>query len=107
MAGGNLENVTGEMVGRASAEKDAVAMEVVRETVDALAYWLGNVVDFLEPDVIILGGGVSLMLATHLDEIRARWKGAVLNPWPERIPVLLARYGEESGIAGAAALCTV
>ncbi len=105
MAGGNLENVTGEMVGKASAEKDAVAMEVVRETVDVLAYWLGNVVDFLEPDVIILGGGVSSMLAAHLDEIRARWKGAVLNPWPERIPVLLARYGEESGIAGAAALC--
>ena len=105
MAGGNLENVTSEMVAKAAATQDSVAIEVVRETVDLLAYWLGNVVDFLEPDIIIMGGGVSTMLASHLDEIRRKWKGAVLNPWPEQIPVVLARYGEESGIAGAAALC--
>lgn len=105
MAGGNLENVTSEMVAKAAAAQDSVATEVVRETVDLLAYWLGNVVDFLEPDIIIMGGGVSTMLASHLDEIRRKWKGAVLNPWPEQIPVVLARYGEESGIAGAAALC--
>lgn len=105
MAGGNIAAVTGEMVGKASAARDPLAMEVVRETLDVLAYWLGNVVDFLEPDIIIMGGGVSTMLASHLEEIRSRWKGAVLNPWPDQIPVVLARYGEESGIAGAAALC--
>jgi glucokinase len=105
MVGGNLDNVTGEMVGKASSAKDPVAMEVVEETLDLLAYWLGNVLDFLEPDVMIMGGGVSTMLASHLEEIRARWKGAVLNPWPELIPLVLARYGEEAGIAGAAALC--
>ena len=107
MAGRNIEAVTGEMVGQASAAKDPLAMEVVAETVDLLAYWLGNVLDFLEPDIMIMGGGVSTMLAGHLEEIRAKWKGAVLNPWPEKIPVVLARYGEESGIAGAAALCRI
>jgi glucokinase len=105
MAGSNLEAVTGEMVGKAAAAKDPLAMEVVAETVDLLAYWLGNVLDFLEPDIMIMGGGVSTMLAGPLEEIRAKWKGAVLNPWPEKVPVVLARYGEESGIAGAAALC--
>lgn len=105
LAGGTAENVTSELVAKAAAAKDSVAIEVVGETVDLLAYWLGNVVDFLEPDVIILGGGVSAMFASHLEEIRLKWKGAVLNPWPEQIPVVLARYGDESGIAGAAALC--
>jgi glucokinase len=105
MADGNIEAVSGEMVGKASAAKDPVAMEVVNETVDLLAYWLGNIIDLLEPDLIIMGGGVSTMLAPHLEELRAKWKGAVLNPWPEQIPVVLARYGEEAGIAGAAALC--
>lgn len=105
MAGGQLENVNSETVARAAAANDSVATEVVAETLDLLAYWLGNIVDFLEPDVIIMGGGVSSMFASHLDGIRKRWIGAVLNPWPEQIPVVLARYGEESGIAGAAALC--
>jgi hypothetical protein len=45
------------------------------------------------------------MLAPFLDEIRARWKGACLNPTPEGIPLVLAHYGEDAGIAGAAAIC--
>jgi len=56
---------------------------------------------------MIMGGGVSLMLAPLLDEIRRRWNGACLNPWPEKIPLVIARYGEDAGIAGAAALCGI
>jgi glucokinase len=105
MAGGDPQAVTSEMVGKAHAAGDAVAKSVMAETLDLLAYWLGNIVDLLEPDVIIIGGGVSTMLAPFLDEIRERWKGACLNPYPQDIPVVLAHYKEEAGIAGAAALC--
>ena len=104
LAGGNPTAVTGEMVGRACAEGDRVAQAVLRETLDLLAYWLGNIVDLIEPDVIVMGGGVSAMFAPYLEEIRQRWKGACVNPWPERIPIVLARYGEEAGVAGGAAL---
>ena len=104
MAGGNPTSVTSEMVGRACAEGDSVAQVVIRETLDILAYWLGNIVDLLEPDVIVMGGGVSSMLAPYLDDMRRRWSGACVNPWPEKVPVVLARYGEEAGVAGAAAL---
>ena len=61
---------------------DAVAKEVMKETLDLLAYWLGNVIDLLEPDVIVIGGGVSSMLAPFLEEIRDRWVGACLSPYP-------------------------
>jgi glucokinase len=105
MAGGNLLGVTGEMVAKAYAAGDAVAKETLQETLDLLAYWLGNIVDLLEPDIIVIGGGVSTMLAPFLDEIRGRWKGACLNPYPQDIPVVLAHYKEDAGIAGAAALC--
>jgi glucokinase len=105
MAGGNPQAVTSEMVAKAYAAGDAVAKNVLGETLDLLAYWLGNIVDLLEPDVIIIGGGVSTMLAPFLDEIRGRWKGACLNPYPQDIPVVLAHYKEDAGIAGAAALC--
>ena len=104
LAGGNVNALTSEMVGKACAEGDPVAQAVIGETLDLLAYWLGNIVDLLEPDVIVMGGGVASMLAPYLGDLRGRWKGAVINPWPDRIPVLLARYGEEAGVAGAAAL---
>jgi glucokinase len=105
MAGGNIQMVSAEMVGKAHAVNDSVAKEVMRETLDLLAYWLGSIIDLLEPDAIVIGGGVSLLLAPFLDEIRERWRGACINPRPLDIPLVLAHYGENAGIAGAAALC--
>jgi glucokinase len=105
LAGGSAQLVTSEMVAKAYWAGDAVAKDVMKETLDLLAYWLGNIVDLVEPDVIVIGGGVSSMLEPFLGEIRARWTGACLNPYPQDIPVVLAHYKEEAGIAGAAALC--
>jgi glucokinase len=105
MAGGRVEAVTSEMVAKANAAGDELAREVMQETLDLLAYWLGNVIDLLEPDVIVIGGGVSSMLAPFLEEIRARWVGACLSPYPQETPLVLAHYKEDAGIAGAAALC--
>jgi glucokinase len=105
MAGGRAEAVTSEMVAKAYDANDAIAKEVMKETLDLLAYWLGNVIDLIEPDVIVIGGGVSSMLAPFLEEIRARWVGACLNPYPQDTPLVLAHYKEDAGIAGAASLC--
>ena len=105
MAGGKPDAVTSEMVAKCYASGDALAKEVMHETLDLLAYWLGNVIDLLEPDVIVIGGGVSSMLAPFLEEIRARWVGACLSPYPHETPLVLAHYKEDAGIAGAAALC--
>jgi len=105
MAGGKPDAVTSEMVAKCYGADDAVAKEVMDETLDLLAYWLGNVIDLLEPDVIVIGGGVSSMLAPFLEEIRGRWVGACLSPYPHETPLVLAHYKEDAGIAGAAALC--
>jgi glucokinase len=104
LAGGNPDSITSEIVAKAYWAGDSLAKEVMKETLDLIAYWLGNVVDLLEPDVIVIGGGVSSMLAPFLDEIRGRWIGACLNPYPQDIPLVLAHYKEDAGIAGAAAL---
>lgn len=105
LAGGKEEEVTSQHVAKAYAQGDAAARDVMVETLDMLAYWLGNIIDLLEPDVIVVGGGVSLMLSPFFEEMRGRWKGACLNPSPLSIPLIPARYGEDAGIAGAAALC--
>jgi glucokinase len=105
MAGGRHEAVTSEMVAKCYATGDPLAKEVMHETLDLLAYWLGNIIDLLEPDVIVIGGGVSSMLGPFLEEIRQRWVGACLSPYPHETPLVLAHYKEDAGIAGAAALC--
>src|SRR5450755_1646490 len=79
LAKGNINKVTSEMVGQAYGTGDAVAKEVLRETVELLSVWLGNMVDLLEPDVMIIGGGVASILAPLFEEIRERIPACSVN----------------------------
>ena len=104
LAGGNIDQVTSEMVGQAYSAGDAVAREVLMETVELLAVWLGNIVDLLEPDVMILGGGASAMLQPLFGEVRDRLPRWCVNTRCQEIPIVGANYGNDAGIAGGAAL---
>lgn len=105
LAGGDASLIRSEMVGRAASAGDPLAQEILSETIEYLAIWLGNIVDLLEPEVMILGGGVAEMLRPHFGEIQARMKNWCVNARYAEIPLLPAHYGENSGIAGGAALC--
>jgi len=104
-ASGDVASVTSEMVGRAFTQGDALAREVLHETIELLTAWLGNMVDLLDPDVLVMGGGVSAMLRPFFDEIKAGLPKWCVNPRCSEIPLLIARYGADAGIAGGAALC--
>ncbi|HKW65409.1 MAG TPA: ROK family protein [Candidatus Acidoferrum sp.] len=107
LAGGKIEAVTSEIVGRAYVTGDSLAKKVLLETVEVITIWLGNIVDLLEPDVIIFGGGVAAMLNPFFGEIREGLPAWCMNKRCVEIPIVPARYGAESGIAGGAALCMV
>jgi glucokinase len=98
-------HITSEMVGRAYLAGDALAKEVLLETSEFLAVWLGNIVDLLEPDVMIIGGGAATMLQPFFDEIRNRLPRWCVNSQCLEIPLVTAHYGADAGIAGGAALC--
>ena len=105
LAKGDIDAVTSEMVGHAFAAGDPLAKEVLEETVDLLSLWLSNIVDLLEPDVLIIGGGVAAILNPFFDDISKGLARYCINSRCLEIPLLKARYGADSGIAGAAALC--
>ncbi|HLK31942.1 MAG TPA: ROK family protein [Terriglobales bacterium] len=105
LAGGNIADVSSETVAQAFAAGDGVAQELLLETIELLALWLGNMVDLLEPDVIVVGGGVAVMLSPLMENLRERLPACAINPRCREIPVVLARYGADAGIAGGAALC--
>jgi glucokinase len=104
-AGNHLDRITSEMVGRAYTEGDLLAKEVLQETAMFLTVWLGNIVDLLEPDVLIVGGGVASLLQPFFGEIRDHLSSWCVNPHCQEIPLVTAHYGPEAGIAGGAALC--
>ncbi len=106
LANGNVDAVTSEMVGTAYAGGDPLAKQILLETVDLLALWLSNIIDLLEPDVIIMGGGVAAMLTPFFDDLNKYLGEYCINSRCHEIPLLKAHYGADAGIAGGAALCS-
>ena len=104
---GDATAIRSETVAQAAAAGDPLAQSVVEETLEFLAIWLGNIVDLVEPEVMILGGGVAEMLRPHFAGLQSRLKNWCVNSRSAEIPLLPAHYGEYSGIAGGAALCTL
>jgi glucokinase len=106
LAKGNIDAVTSEMVGHAYAAGDPLAKEILQETVKLLALWLSNIVDLLEPDVMIIGGGVAAMLNPFFGDLSQWLVEYCVNSRSNEIPLLKAHYGADAGIAGGAALCS-
>jgi glucokinase len=106
LSGGDIEGVTSEMVGKAYVQGDALAKEVLAETVEFLALWLGNIIDLLDPEAMILGGGVATMLTPFMESLKDGIPRHCVNLRCCEVPLLRAHYGADSGIAGGAALCS-
>jgi glucokinase len=102
---GSLEQVRSEHVGQAFREGDAVATEILTETAHLLTVWLGNIVDLLEPDVMVVGGGVAELMSSFFETISKDLQHWAINQRAGEIPLLMARYGADAGIAGAGAIC--
>ncbi|MGC2448443.1 MAG: ROK family protein [Candidatus Sulfotelmatobacter sp.] len=105
LANGDLGSVTSEKVAQAYVAGDLTAREVLTETSDLLTAWLGNIVDLFDPDVIVIGGGVAGVLRPFFDDIKQHLPKWCVNPNAIQIPLLMAHYGADAGIAGGAALC--
>jgi len=88
----------------AAHAEDAVALQVYHHYIDCLAQAVGSVVNLLDPEVIVLGGGVSKAGNFLLDPLTREYGKYVLfndQPLP---PLRLAVLGSEAGIIGAAML---
>ena len=104
LSDGKVSSITAETVVKAARGRDPLAKKVLQETVDLLTIWLGNVVDLLEPEVIVIGGGVGSRIPEWFDGIRQNLPKWSINTRANEIPILPAKYGEDAGIAGSAAL---
>ena len=102
---GGLEQIRAEHVGHAFREGDAVARQVLEETAFLLTVWLGNIVDLLEPECMVVGGGVAELMSPFFADISKNLPRWAINQRAAEIPLVMARYGADAGIAGAAALC--
>ena len=90
---------THEVVSRAEAG-DPVASATVERYISRLTRGLAHVVNLLDPDAIVLGGGMSNVKRLY-DEVPKRLPPIVFGR-ECATPILRAKHGDSSGVRGAA-----
>jgi glucokinase len=105
LAGGELEAVTGAVVGAAAVAGDALALEIVTEAGTLLGRTLASLLHAYNPGIVIFGGGVSMLGDILLDPVRDAVKEYAMDDgfW-RNCPLVLATLGDDGGLVGAAAL---
>jgi fructokinase len=90
----------GPEIARLADRGDAAALAAVARYQRRLAIALAGVINLLDPDVIVLGGGLSALPGLYT-EVPKLWLPLIVAPAP-KTRLVPARFGAESGLRGAA-----
>jgi glucokinase len=94
--------ITAEVVAAAARRGDQAAHRVLEEVGTNLGLGVANIVSLLNPEVVVLGGGLAgignLLLAPLRKAVR-QWGQPLAR---RQVRIVISRVGEEAGILGAA-----
>ena len=98
--------ITSETVFRAASAGDAMCREIVEDTVRALGVSLANVLHLYNPDMVVLGGGVTVGLQNLnlIEKIRAIIDARAMSLRHKDYVLSASSLGDSVGLIGAAAM---
>jgi glucokinase len=105
LAGGHVSAVTGLAVTAAAMKGDPVAVRILAEVGRRLGEGIAGLVNILDPDMVVIGGGVIEAGELILEPARRSFVDSVEAPEhrPE-VPLVPAMMGNDAGAVGAADL---
>jgi glucokinase len=105
LAGGDPEAVDGRMVTEAAMGGDPAAVGILAEVGRRLGQGIAGLVNVLDPEAVIVGGGAAVAGDLLLEPARAAYVDAVQGPEHRPpVPIVPAALGNDAGAVGAATL---
>ena len=99
-----MGDVTAQDVAAAARAGDLLATEVWEATVTALACGLTSIVNLFEPELVVVGGGVSRAGEQLVGPVRERVAAEAVEPARSTTRIVLSALGDTVGVVGAAAI---
>jgi glucokinase len=96
--------LTAERVVQAAVEEDDLARAVLSETGRFIGTAVASIINLLNVDVVVIGGGVMAAGELILEPIRAEARKSTITPAFECCRIVTAQLGRDAGIIGAALL---
>jgi glucokinase-like ROK family protein len=103
----NLERINVPLIAEAANAGDAFACQVMEQTGRYLGIAVATLVNLLNPDLVIIGGGVILAGAPLLDSVRQVVSRRTIAAPGMRVRVMPAQLGVDATAIGAAALVMI
>jgi glucokinase len=89
----------------AARQGDKKALKAIEEVAHYLAIGIANLVNIFNPEMVIIGGGLSNMRELLLKPIRRDFKKYALTLPARSVKIVKAQCGNDAGVLGAATLC--
>ncbi|MBI2549933.1 ROK family protein [Candidatus Woesearchaeota archaeon] len=100
-AGGRIQNPDPKKIFHS---KEAIAVKIMGETYEKFGMALANLINTFNPEVIVLGGGVSNLPSEFYGKVTAAAKKYAYPAFSDGIKIVRNRLGDDAGVFGAAAL---
>ena len=104
LVGGNLNKITLKTIDRAARAGDPLAAKTIKEQGRLLGIWLGSMINVLDPDIIVIGGGASFIGRPLFKAIKEAIGEHTVNVFARKTPVVPAKLKKNVGIFGAASI---
>ena len=102
---GDLETIRSGALAKALNRNDKLTKKVFKGVTKYLGVGIGSIVNFLNPEMIVLGGGVVEALDDKfIKDIRKAAKKYALPDTLKGVQIVRAQLGDDAGVLGAAAL---
>lgn len=89
----------------AAPQGDKRAIEAIKSTTEYLAVGIASLVNVFNPELVIVGGGLSNMWADLFVPVKKKFRRYCLKLPAESVKVVRAKLQADAGVIGAAALC--
>jgi glucokinase len=99
-----LDGMTAADVAEAARDGDERAVAVWDGTVEALACGLTSIVNLFEPQLVVIGGGVSRSGEQLLGPVRELVRASTMRPAGHAAEIVASALGDRVGVVGAAAI---
>ncbi|HEY7859902.1 MAG TPA: ROK family protein, partial [Gemmatimonadaceae bacterium] len=103
MVDGRLDELTAATVYAAANAGDSLALEVVRDTARFLGTGIGNLLNILNPDVVVITGGVTQAGEPLFEPLRAEVKRRAFRPAVDACRIVMGSLRSSAGMVGAVA----
>jgi glucokinase len=100
---GTIERITAESIAAAARQHDGLALEIVSTAANYLGLAVAGVVNVLDLERVVVGGGLAQMGSLLLDRLASATAAYILDEYKDKLTIVPSALGSDAGALGAVA----